>query len=263
MSNTLFSCFPNADDLIALGPEDLGPVLLRLAVPRVQSGGVLLEAVMETPIVDVHAGRDWPFHKKQAVMQAATRAWLWLEREGFIEPTSGQNGRNGWRNITDKGRQVAGGRDIQRFLAARDFPKAFLHPLIRDSCVAAIMRSANGGAADELRAAVVSAFTTVEDAVRNAGGFVLSDFGAVLMNKAFHVETGPLRDMETEKPRGERQALADFFAASYMRFRNGPSHGLRPITLTEAQDCFLLASHLLRLVDAQRPPSDDISSRES
>lgn len=112
-----------------------------------------------------------------------------------------------------------------------------------------------GGASDELRSAIQSAFTTVEDAVRNAGGFILSDFGAPLMKKAFHPETGPLRDTEIVKPHGERQALADFFAASYSRFRNGPSHGLRLITLSEAQDCFLLASHLLRLVDAQRPPT--------
>lgn len=145
MSNTLFSCFPNADELTALGPEDLGPVLLRLALPRLQSGGVQFEAVIETPIVEVHAGRDWPSFKKQAVVQAANRSWLWLEREGFIEPAPGMNGRHGWFHITDKGRQVAEGHDIQRFLAARDFPKAFLHPAIRDACVIALIRNANGG----------------------------------------------------------------------------------------------------------------------
>ena len=112
MSNTLFSCFPNADDLVTLGPEDLAPVLLRLAVPRLQSAGVQFEAVIETPIIEVQAGRDWPFYKKPDVIQASKRAWKWLDREGFIEPAAGMNGRNGWYNITEKGRQVAEGHDI-------------------------------------------------------------------------------------------------------------------------------------------------------
>jgi uncharacterized protein (TIGR02391 family) len=253
VENTLFSCFPNADDLTAIGPEDLGPVLLQLALPKLQSAGVQFEAVIQIPIVEIQAGRDWPFDKKQAVLQSANRSWNWLEREGFIEPMPGINGRNGWYNLTEKGRQVAEGRDIQRFLAARDFPKGLLHPLIRERCWIAIVRSSNAGSADELREAIQSAFTTVEDAVRTVCGFPKSDFGAPLMKKAFNSETGPLRDKETSKPEPERRALADFFAAAYTRFRNGPSHGLRQISLAEAQDCFLLASQLLRIVDAQRP----------
>jgi uncharacterized protein (TIGR02391 family) len=250
---TLFSCFQNADDLLSLSPQDLGPVLLRLALPQLQSAGVQLEAVTHIPIVEIQAGRDYPFHKKQAVAQAVNRSWTWLEREDFIEPVPGINGRNGWYNLTDKGRAVAEGHDMQRLLAARDFPKSLLHPLIRERCWTAIMRSAIPALADDLLEAIRSAFVKVEDEVRAVGGFLPSDYGAALMRSAFHPDTGPLGDKDASKPRGERQALADLFVASYGRFRNPTSHGSRTITLAEAQDVFLLASHLLRIVDAQRP----------
>jgi len=44
----------------------------------------------------------------------------------------------------------------------------------------------------------------VEVAVREAGGLGADELGVNLMRKAFHIDNGPLTDMNAE--RGERQA---------------------------------------------------------
>ena len=71
--DTIYSLFPNADDLLKLAPEDVAPVLLKLALARQQGAGFTFEAVTEVPQMDVMNGRGYPFHKKQAVDQHITR----------------------------------------------------------------------------------------------------------------------------------------------------------------------------------------------
>jgi hypothetical protein len=66
-----YSFFPDADELTDLPPHVVGPVLLKLELPRQQQAGVQIEAVLDTPILDVQQGRDWPFHKKQAALRAS------------------------------------------------------------------------------------------------------------------------------------------------------------------------------------------------
>jgi len=122
--DTLFSLFPDADELLQIPPEDLAPVLLKLALPKLQGAGFIPSAVTEVSSIDVNAGKDYPFYKKQAVAQLVNRSWNWLEREGFIEPQGGINGRYGWRIFTDKGFAVANGEDIQKLREALAFPKS-------------------------------------------------------------------------------------------------------------------------------------------
>jgi hypothetical protein len=112
--DTLFSLFPDADELLKVQPEDLAPVLLTLALPQVQSAGFIPSAVTQVSPTDAHAGRDYPFYKRQPVDQLINRTWNLIEREGFIEPSSGMNGQNGWRIFTDKGEAVAKGQDMQK-----------------------------------------------------------------------------------------------------------------------------------------------------
>jgi hypothetical protein len=101
-----------------LRPEEVAPVLLRLALPRIQGAGFIPESVAQVSVVEAAANRDYPFCKKQAVSAFLNSAWSWIERNGLSEPAEGMNGRNGWRHLTEAGEAVANGQDLARLRMA-------------------------------------------------------------------------------------------------------------------------------------------------
>jgi uncharacterized protein (TIGR02391 family) len=60
--------------------------------------------------------------------------------------------------------------------------------------------------------------------VRAAGGYNPSDYGAPLMDKAFHPDTGPMGDRDTSKTKSEREGLLTLFKGAMNAYRNPVSH---------------------------------------
>lgn len=72
------------------------------------------------------------------------------------------------------------------------------------------------------------------------------------MREAFGLPNGPLVDKIALKP--EQESLADLFAGAIGLYKNASSH--RTGTVSDpmvATEIIMLASHLLRLVEARRP----------
>jgi len=245
--DTLQSFFPTAVSLLALKPNDLAPILLKLASQRLQTAGFTVEAVTEVWIgggMAATAHNGYPPHMKQQVDLLLNKTWNFIEREGFIEPSPGINGRNGWKVLTDEGTSIASGQDFQQLHELMKFPKTLLHPSIREKVWAGLLHRDYDGA-------VRTAFVTVEDTVRTAGKFAPTDIGVKLMRKAFDPQSGPLTNMEN--PEAEREGMAKFFEGAVGAWRNPVSHRGGVINeLQEAQDLLMLASHLLRIVDVRR-----------
>jgi hypothetical protein len=73
-----------------------------------------------------------------------------------------------------------------------------MHPTIAEKVWLAFVRG-------ELAEAAFTAMRAVEIAVREAAGFADGDHGVPMIRRAFHKDTGPLRDPNQEE--AEREAL--------------------------------------------------------
>jgi uncharacterized protein (TIGR02391 family) len=178
-----------------------------------------------------------------AVGIACSTAWAWLESNSFICRHPEQD--NDWFLATPLGNAVRDHQTIRRFISNEQLPEAFLHAELLVNVRPLFLQS-------RFETAVFEAFKSLEVAIRNAAKLGYDMIGTQLASRAFNPEDGVLTDKNVEK--GERVALMNLMTGALGSYKNPSSHRRVEIAAEEARDMIVLASHLLKIVDARALP---------
>lgn len=231
----LIEFFPDANALLAAGPEDVGIVLLQLI--QQDRGPRVTLPNLEMPLWNANTPA-YPQHRRMEVGRAIAESWQWLQNEGLLMPDLDQP--NGWFCLTRKGAALRTVADLEAYRQGSLLPSALLHPTLGEKVRPMFMRG-------DYDVAVFQSFKEVEVAVRAEAGMSNSDIGRKLMQAAFNPDSGPLTDHGADK--GERVGLMDLFSGGIGYCKNPPGHRERDFDRVSAARLIAFASYLLTEVE--------------
>lgn len=238
MVRTIYSMLPDADALILLEPEELAGIVLE----HIKSHSGLNQGYVNRYNFGLAGNTysEFPSERQERVGKALMEAWMWLEREGLIAPKIGDTGL--WFYVTKRGERIDGSAGIQAYRHSAVLPRKFLHPTIAQKCWSSFLRG-------EYDTCVFQGFKELEVAIRAAIKAPDDLLGTELARKAFATDGGALTN--TTAPRGEREALGHMMAGALGSYKNPHSHRNVALSAEEAAEMVILASHLLKIVDAR------------
>lgn len=116
MARSISSVIPNAEDLLAIEPEELAGVLLQYIGGLPDQNMHRHNAFNGEPIV-----QGYPREKHADIKRALMESWIWLEREGMIAPRPGSD--RDWIYITRRGQRLIESGDFESYRRASLLPK--------------------------------------------------------------------------------------------------------------------------------------------
>lgn len=242
----LVQTVPDPELLLNLTPEELGGKLLFLVRSRMPSEAFHLGNLNDELWGSYVHTSVYPRKYEAQISLALAEAWGWLRAQGLVVE-SVESDKNGWYRLSRRALSFENPAEFRQFAAARILTREALHPRIASPVWLAFMRG-------EFDVAVFQAMKAVEVSVRQAARLPDSLIGVALIREAFHPENGPLTDQKAEK--GEREACSALFAGAVGMYKNPQSHrDVNLDNLVEAAEIIMMASHLLRVIDARKSVS--------